>query len=143
VTVAAEIIQDIVSALRSGVGLALVTLGPAPSATAVPRAAVIYEGEDSFPADDSPDCRHARLACRVIIHARCDQPAQQATRAMELCTAAREAILADLYRGGRCRDLPIGRATEVGRAKHVGGVKGPEVEAVLAVCCHFQVGEDD
>jgi len=141
VSVAAEILQDIVSALRSQGGLALVTLGAAPSATAVPRATVIYEGQDFFPADDSDSGQQARLRCRVTLHARCDEPAQQLTRALDLAAAASEAILADPFRGGRCCDLPIGRATEVGRAEPTDSVKNPDIEVSSAVRCHFELGE--
>ena len=136
--IASEILQDLVSALRACGHFAVVTLGPS-SDTAAPRAAVHYDGQDFFPADDQPAGRYVRLRARVIIHTRCSHPAEQAGRELDLAGLAGEALLADPYRGGRCRDLPIGRATEVGQAEPAGTVARPEMETLFAVRCHFEI----
>jgi hypothetical protein len=52
------------------------------------------------------------------------------------------ALLEDPFRGERCQDLPIGRATELGRSELVRGLKRPEVEMAFVVRCHFEDGEE-
>jgi hypothetical protein len=138
---ATEILQDLASVLRDSDLFALVTLGPAGSASEVPRAAVILEGQDFFQADDSASSLWVRLRVRIAIHLRGDDPAEGIARAGQLCASAVEAILADPYRAGRCRDLPIGRATEIGRTELTPGLKRPEAEVNLAVRCHFEIEE--
>ncbi|MCJ7545025.1 MAG: hypothetical protein MUP47_10790 [Phycisphaerae bacterium] len=133
-----EILQDLVSALRACEQFAVVTLGDSAD-TAVPRAAVHHQGQDFFPADDRPDGRHVRLRCRVVIHTRCAQAAEQAQRELDLAAAAAEALLADPYRGGRCVDLPIGKATEVGQVEPSGTSHRPEVETTFTVRCHYEL----
>ena len=136
-TAASEIIRDLVSALRASGHFAVVTLGGSAD-TAAPRAAVHYEGQDFFPADDHPANRYARLRCRVTLHTRSSQAAEQTHRELDLSAAAAEALLADPYRGGRCCDLPIGKATEIGRAEP-GTASRPEVETSFPVRCHFEI----
>jgi hypothetical protein len=141
VAVANEIIQNLVESLRACGHFAAVTLGGGGD-TIVPRAAVHYEGQDFFPADDRPAARYVRLRCRVVIHTRCSHAGEQAARELDLSAIACEALLADPYRSGRCRDLPIGKATEIGRVD-VGSTSRPEVETSFAVRCHFELPEGE
>jgi hypothetical protein len=136
---ATEILQDLASVLRGGGLFALVTLGPSGSASEVPRAAVVFEGQDFFQADDDISALWLRLRLRIAVHIRCDDPAESIARAGQLCASVAEAILEDPYRSGRCRDLPIGRATEIGRTEFTPGLRRPEAEVSLAVRCHFQI----
>lgn len=137
-SVGSEILGDLVSALRACGQFAVVTLGDSAD-TAAPRAAVHHEGQDFFPADDRPAGRYLRLRCRVVIHTRCANAAEQAQRELDLAAAAADALLADPYRGGRCADLPIGKATEVGRVEPSGTARRPEVETAFAVRCHYEL----
>jgi hypothetical protein len=139
--VAGEILQDLVAALRVCGHFAVVTLGDSAD-TAAPRAAVHHEGQDFFPADDRPSGRYVRLSCRVVLHTRCADAGEQARRELDLAALAAEAILADPYRGGRCADLPIGKATEVGRVEPSGAARRPEVETAFAVRCHYETGDE-
>ncbi len=141
-SVAGEILQDLVLALRACGQFAVVTLGDSGD-TAAPRAAVQYEGQDVFPADDRPTGRYVRLRCRVVIHTRCSHAAEQAQRELDLAAVAAEALLADPYRGGRCTDLPIGKATEVGRVEPSGPARRPEGEIPFTVCCHYELTEGE
>jgi hypothetical protein len=75
--VAGEILADLVAALRVCGQFAVVTLGDSAD-TAVPRAAVHHEGQDFFPPDDRPSGRYVRLRCRVVLHTRCANAAEQA-----------------------------------------------------------------
>lgn len=137
---AGEILQDIVETIRGSGEFAMVTLGQAAAATSVPRAEVICEGQDFSPADDSPSGQFARLRIRVTVHTRVDSPAKAVTRGLELCQTTAEALLADPYRNERCRDLPIGKATEIGRFETVSGSSGV-VEMAFTVRCHFSSQE--
>jgi len=137
-----DILQDMVAALRTAGGFALVTLGPAGTSTAVPRAAVLYEGTEEFPSDDRPAARWLRIRAAVSVHTRSDDPAEGCARASELCQAASEALMADPYRNGKCSDLPVGRATELGHWQLDESLKRPEVEISFAVRCHLEMAEE-
>jgi len=136
------ILQDIVSTLRSSGEFALVTLGRTDDQAQVPRAHVLYEGQDTFQSDDTPDSRWGRLRARVIVHTRCGSAAEGLGRANDLCDSAGRSLLDDAFRGQRCRDLPIGCATEIGAIEVVAGIKRPEVEISLDVRCHFEIEDE-
>lgn len=135
---ATQIMNDLVAALRTGGQFTLVTLGQAQSATEIPRANVQSEGIEQTPPDDSAGTLWNRLVCRLTIHARCDEPAGTESRLAELAQGAAGAIMSDPSRGGLCADLPIGRATEVGRWSHRPGVKRPEAEIEATIRCHYE-----
>ncbi|HAU38847.1 MAG TPA: hypothetical protein DCX07_14165 [Phycisphaerales bacterium] len=132
----ADILNDIVETIRGTGRFALVTLGECAAATATPRACVTLAGLDELRPDDTADARWFRLRARVTVHARAHEPPGGTIRAAELCDAA-SALLADPFRGGRCRHLPVGAATEIGFAEPV-ALRRPEGEMCLAVRCHFQ-----
>jgi hypothetical protein len=136
---ATDILQDIASSLQAAGHFALVTLGSAGPAGEVPRAAVLLEGQDYFQADDRSSALWGRLRARVAVHVRCDNEADALARAGQLSADCVQTLLADPYRGGRCKDLPIGRATEVGRVELTPGLRRPEAEVSLAVRCHFEI----
>jgi len=138
---AAEILDDLVDALRATGEFSSVTLGESGSATDVPRCSVIYEGTESFLPDDSPAARWVRLRAIVSIHARSIDSARGLRRADELSEQAMNSLLVDPFRGGRCRDLPIGRATEIGRCRLSRRPKRPEVEMTFDIRCHFETQE--
>ena len=140
-SIASEILQDIVNTLRDSGVFELVTLGEEESATGVPRAAVVFDGLESFVPDDTDCCRWQRLTARVKVHTRAMHASQAVTRLSELCLSARAAILADPYRTQQCCDLPIGRATEITRIEPMPGIRRPEAEATFALQCHFEVEE--
>jgi hypothetical protein len=135
---ASQIMNDLVAALRSCGQFTLVTLGQAPSSTAIPRANVQGDGIEQTPPDDSSDTLWNRVACRLTIHARCDEPAGAETRLADLAQAAASAILADPSRGGLCADLPIGKATELGRWSQRPGIKRPEAQLEATIRCHYE-----
>jgi len=130
--------NDLVAALRSAGQFTLVTLGQAPSSTAIPRANVQSEGLEQTPPDDNTGTLWNRLVCRLTIHARCDEPAGVESRLADLAQSAAQALMADPSRGGLCADLPIGRATEVGRWSQRPGVKRPEAELEATIRCHYE-----
>ncbi len=149
---ATDILNDLVTALRDSGSFGLVELGGSRSDTTIPRSAVILENQETMGPDDDPAVRWVRLQSRIVIHTRCESPAGATERIVDLTAAATAAILADPYRGGRCHDLPIGRATEVVQAKHPRDeryperqrslkVRSPEAEIVLTVRCHYQADE--
>ena len=138
-SVAIGIIEDIVEVLRATDKFRLVTVGDAGSETDIPRASVIYEGQESFLSDDSSSVRWVRLCISVNIHTRSLETTEAVTRVDELCKDAINALEQDPYRGQRCWDLPIGRATEVSRNQLVRGIKRPEAEMTLEIRCHLEV----
>lgn len=144
-----EILNDLVTVLRGCGAFALVDLGSSRADATVPRAAVIFERQDTTAADDDQAVKWIELQARVIIRTRSESSSQAAGRIADLADAATAAILSDPYRGGRCHDLPIGQATEVTRAemsrderypqrKTSLTVSSPEIEIVLIVRCHYQ-----
>ncbi|MHC4981546.1 MAG: hypothetical protein ACYTF6_00045 [Planctomycetota bacterium] len=135
------ILQDIVSTLVDSGLFAEVSLGNSEGSTAVPRAHVTYEGHEVFFSDDNAGNLWVRLRARVLIRTRSDNLATRLARTADLGTSAGDALMADPYRGQRCRDLPIGGATELGRSELTHGIRRPQVEMALAVRCHFEQEE--
>ena len=136
-----EILEALVDVLRSSGDFRLVDLGASPQADAVPRCSVIYEGQELFQPDDAAATQWGRLRLSLVIHTRSEDVSQAVCRVDELCDQAAASILADPFQGGLCLDLPIGRATEVGRRQLARNLKRPEVEISLDVRCHFEVEE--
>lgn len=138
---AADILDDILAALRATNAFRLLTLGDSAPSSDVPRAWVCYLGQEFYPADDDATARWARLRASVNIRVRSTDVLQAITRANELANAATEALLDDPFRGGHCRHLPIGQATEVSCSGIPAGIRRPELEISLDVRCHFQLQE--
>jgi hypothetical protein len=136
-----QILEDLVATLRTTGMFHVVTLGQGGSETAVPRASVLYDGQDSFPPDDSPDARWVRVRVTISVRTRSLDFSQAIARAEELCEQTIEALLEDSFRNGHCEDLPVGRATEICRHQVTGDLNRPEVEMSLGIRCHFQAGE--
>ncbi len=133
-----EILQDLVSTARSTDVFSLVVLGDAGNSTASLRACIHLESQEAFQCDDSPSTTWVRLNVRIRIHARHSAAGQGVARVMDVCSILAGAILNDPYRGGRCRDLPLGRASEILRCEVDSSIRRPEIEAVLHVRCHFE-----
>lgn len=134
---ASEILQDVLQTLRSTSQFAAVTLGAGPD-LAVPRAWIEYQGQEVFRPDDSPTGRHMRIRAKIVIRTRTQSPAQSVARLGELCESAVSALLADPYRGRRCKDLPIGLATEIDRVEPDPTVASPEAQASFLLRCHME-----
>lgn len=137
---ASAILEDLVTALRSTGAFAAVALGENESNTAVPRANVLYEGYEEFPPDDTTSGRWTRLRARVQVRTRSSDGSEAILRVNSLCASVSAALLNDPYRGGRCRDLPIGQATELGRADLTNRLKRPEQEMTFDIRCHYVTG---
>ncbi|MBI5723191.1 MAG: hypothetical protein HZA50_04475 [Planctomycetes bacterium] len=135
---ATAILQDIVSTLRAAAPSASISLGAAPAGAEVPRLAVVLEQVESFNPDDSADGRWHRLIARVIVRTRCENQPDGLARAAELCESAAESLFTDPGRSGLCSDLPIGRATEVGRTESSTTVRHPDYEMGFIIRCHFE-----
>ncbi len=133
-----DILRRLADTLRDAGLFARVSLGTDADANDVPRAAVLYDGTEELPCDDDPAARWVRLRARVTIVTRLDGDADAAARLAHLADAAAAALLEDPRRGGLCADLPIGRATEVGRADAV-EVRRPNAETHLTVRCCFEI----
>lgn len=137
----ADILNDVVSTLRGTGQFAQVTLGKSDTASAIPRVCITHEGEESFRPDDASSSQWVRLRACITVHTRSDNTHEATLRAVDLSGAAAQSLLVDPYRGQRCQDLPIGRATEIGRCELSRTVRRPEVEAAFYVCCHFESEE--
>lgn len=135
---ATAILDDIVATLRAAAPAASVSLGAVPAGAEVPRLAVVLEQVESFNPDDSAAGRWHRLIARVIVRARCESQPAGLARVAELCETAAESLLTDPGRSGLCCDLPIGRATEVGRTESSATVRHPDYEMGFLVRCHFE-----
>ena len=135
------IIQNVAAALESRGAFRDVTTRPPDStgSPAVPRAHVVYDGHDVLLPDDSPTSLWGRVRLRVVVQARGNGGAGREARARELAGEAEAALLADPLRGGTCRDLPIGPATEIGGWSPVRDVRPPFARLALSVRCHFEM----
>ncbi len=129
------ILADLRDALKACGQFATVTLGDGDVGPAVPRATVSLAGVERFGPDDEPDGAWLRVIARVSLHTREPNGPAAQVRTGELLEAAVEAILADPTRGGRCRHLPIGAATEVVKIAPA-DVRRPGAAAQFTVRCH-------
>lgn len=134
----AEILSDLCEALRSAGVFEAVTVGPDADSARWPRAEVLLLSADEKHSDDAPDQRWTTLRASVRIQVRAAGPTDTLERGLQLAQDAQEAILADRFRGQRCRDLPIGKATELGPAKLEPHVKPPCLAVSFEVRCHFE-----
>ena len=137
---ALAVMQNIVQTLAATGRFAQASLG-GPATPAVPRAVVTMDKEELLPADDAA-ARWHRLSLSVTLHVRSAHRAEAVARAMELKSLACEALLAEPFRGGLCRHVPTGDATEIRGANLCDGMDRPELELVLYVRCHFESTED-
>lgn len=131
------ILNDIVQSLRQCSRFSAVSLGLSPE-MALPRATVKIEGFEVVEADDSATARWGKLTATISINVRDEAAGKAATRAVQLAEAATAALLADPFRSGLCKDLPIGRATEVGIARLTPLVRQPDSEISITIRCHFE-----
>jgi len=138
----AAILDNVVTVLRQSGRFNVVTLGQRPASNIVPRAYIVFEGLDCLTTDDSCQLLARRLRCRLCIHTRLADPSQRTARLTELCQAAVEALLADQFRGGLCRHLPGGAASELDHIQPVEHVRSPEAEATISLRCHFHAEEE-
>ena len=135
----AQTVRDsLVQSLRSAGVFALVAPGEAPDAAAVPRAHVLYQGRETFRPDDAPTGEWLRLRYRVQVRTRAGSAAEGVARASELAESAVAALLTDPHRGGVCANLPVGRATEIGRLEVLTQLRRPEAGVAFDVRCHVE-----
>jgi hypothetical protein len=136
-SVPSQILDSIVQALRDAEAFRVVSLEDA-SITDAPRAVVAFDGYELLSPDDSADRSWGRLRASVSVYTLGVSPAATAARATELCQAAMAAIAADPFRGGLCCDLPVGKATELGRCQVIRTLKRPEAGMSFDLRCHFE-----
>ncbi len=135
----AEILTDLAEALRGSGAFRAVTIGPDQDAARWPRAEVLMASTSEERPDDLPDGRWIRLSAKVCIHVRSSGQADATVRALELAESAQQSLLADRFRGQRCLDLPVGRATEIGPARPEPLVRAPYAAVSFEVRCHFEL----
>ena len=134
----ADILNDLRETLAGAGDFSAVLVAPVGDSTYWPRAELTLSGLDERPADDRPGGRWTTIRARVCIHVRDADPAAGLVRALELAEAAGTALLADRFRGQRCRDLPTGKATEIGPARVEPPVKAPYLALSFEVRCNFE-----
>lgn len=132
-----DIAQDLIAAIRSAGEFSTVGLGGPVDGAALPSAWVRVDGVESFPADDQAGGTWQRVRLSVRVLTRADVASRAQARLAELIGTVTDAILTDPHRGGRCEDLPIGLATEIGTAQPDRLLTGADVAAELTVRCHF------
>ncbi len=140
-SVTTDILNDIVQTLRDSGLFQSVTAGSRDIETAVPRAIVSSEREETLTPDDSADTRWGRLRIAIKIHTRCGESPDAVSRIADLAAAVIESLLDDPFRSDLCCDLPVGRATEIDGCRTVTDLKRPEVEAAIDIRCHFEIQE--
>jgi hypothetical protein len=137
-----QILDSIVGALRDADVFKTVALED-DSAGDAPRAVVAFDGYELLSPDDAVDRQWGRLRATVAVYTLGTAPAETAARAAELCEAAMAAVAEDPFRGGLCGDLPVGKATEVGRCQVIRTLKRPEAGMVFDLRCHFETENDE
>ena len=138
----ADILNDLLTTLRSAGSFRQVTIGEDGAHTDVPRCAVIYDDHELFGPDDSATSNWVRLRATIRVRTRSVDVVEGIQRVHTLCQQAADSLLADPFRAQSCANLPIGRATEVGRFQLARGLKRPEVEMFFDLRCHFELQED-
>lgn len=133
-----SILSDLAAAIRQQVALAEATVGACPTSTATPRASVESDGLTWTAADDAPGVQWGRLRVRITIRSSHPQRDPLRNELEDLTQQARQAVLADPFRGGLCRHLPIGRATEWMQVDPPSGPRHPNAEVAIALRCHFE-----
>jgi hypothetical protein len=133
-----EILTDILDAIRNTEAFAAVTLGPDNDAARWPRAEVVPITIEHLQPEDAPEGQWCALSAQVYIHVRSTEKASGLERALSLAGTAQAAVLTDRFRTHRCRDLPIGKATELGPAKFKPEVRSPYLAVAFEVRCHFE-----
>ena len=132
------ILTNIRQTLRGTGAFAAVTVGPDTDSACWPRAEVGPISVDHARADDTPNDQWCALKTEVRLHVRSTGQGEALSRALELAESTQEAILTDRFRGQQCRDLPIGKATELGPIRLDPAVRAPYVCAAFEVLCHFE-----
>lgn len=132
-----EIVQDMVQTLRTAGSFGEVC-SEDNSSSQVPRTVVLLDSYELLAPDDSAGGLWGRLRATVSVRTRGVSASQAADRAADLCNMAMDALAVDPYRGGLCSDLPVGRATELGRAQPIRGLRRPEAGMTFDVRCHFE-----
>jgi len=136
ISTASNILNHLVATLRTLDVFAEVSLAaPDATRTPTPRADVTFEGLERLALDDAPE-QAWRLAAVVRITVRDERNDDALRRAIDLAGLVTDALLTDRFRGGRCQDLPRGRATVVTETKPATS-RRPETEVRLLVNCHY------
>ena len=115
--------------------------GPPGARPVTPRAELLWDGQERLAGDDRPGARWGRLRATFRLRVRATGPADGLGQLSDLCEALTAALLADRFRGGACRDLPVGTATEVHAGAPRSDLRRPEFEAALHVRCHWEEEE--
>lgn len=135
---AGEILTDIRDTISGTGAFAEVTLGSHKDSVSWPRAEVLWASLDQAQADDTPGSHWLTLEAKVCVYVHSTGERKALDRALDLAQTAQEALLADRFRGQRCRDLPVGKATELGLTKVERGTRSPYLSLVFEVACHFE-----
>jgi len=136
------ILEDLAATARAAGLFELVPVGSAGSETVTPRAELLWDGQERLASDDRPGAAWGRVQATFRLRVRSASPAEGLARLAGLCESLTAALLENRFRGGACRDLPIGAATEVRAGQPRGDLRHPELEASLHVRCHFEDGEE-
>lgn len=139
---ASQILTDIMNTLVDSELFRQVNLGESDSANLAPRVSLIYDGLESFAPDDTCEGSWQRLRATLRIHVRSTDTVEGIRRISQLARQAGKKILVDRYRNGHCCDLPIGKATEIGRFQLNAGVRRPSLEMTCDLRCHFETREE-
>jgi len=137
----AAILTDLCETVRATGAFAAVTIGPDADSARWPRAEILFESLRRIPAEDRADAFWCALTARVRISLRLASGSADPQRALDLAETVGQALLVDRFRGQRCRDLPIGRATELGPTQLKTDLKQPYLAASFEVRCHFESQE--
>lgn len=137
-SIAGDILKNLRDTLRAASVFESVSLGADADSAACPRAEVTLTGVEELAPEGLADGAYRRLKAAVRVLARAAAPGEALTRALALAETARAAVLVDPFRGDRCADLPIGRATECGPLRPEPHVKPPTAAVTFEVRCHFE-----
>lgn len=137
-----EILKDVEEAIEGIAGLKTVLTTVCDSSVEVPASGfpaglVLWKGTREKLSGAERGEITGRVEFAVAIIVREPDPESALETALKIAEDVREAVLADVTRGGLASATGDGAATEVGKAEAVSERKGPMAEVRLACSCGY------
>jgi hypothetical protein len=131
---AAAILENLQQSLDASNAFECVSIGPGMS-NRFPRAELAFKGVDPIDRDDSAALRRLRVGLTIYAHC----PGMEAIgEVLGLAETARRSLSADPFRGGLCRHVSGGAATELGPVLLEAPCRPPLVALTTEIRCHFE-----
>ncbi len=131
---AGAILDDLRNTLDATGAFASVSIGAGMS-NRFPRAELAFKAVEPVDKDESPDLRRLRVGLTIYAHC---ASLEAIGLVLSLGETARLTLAQDVFRGGLCRHLSSGAATEFGPLLLDGPCRPPLVALTTEIRCHFE-----